>query len=91
MARRRLVGFARREFCRDDGDPHRLLLEERHAERLFEDLLQLVRDRVGRRARIMHLLDSLPAAQIGMHHVALDRAGADDRDLDDEVVEFASA
>ena len=27
------------------------------------------------------------AAQIGMHHVALDRAGPDDRDLDDEVVE----
>ena len=24
-----------------------------------------------------------------MHHVALDRAGADDRDLDDEIVEFA--
>ena len=29
-----------------------------------------------------------PALEIGMHHVADDRAGADDRDLDDEVVEM---
>jgi hypothetical protein len=37
----------------------------------------------------MHLLQPLAAAQIGMHHVALDRAGADDRDLDHQVVEGA--
>ena len=37
--------------------------------------------------RIDDLLEPLPAAQIGMHHVALDRAGAHDRDLDDEIVE----
>jgi hypothetical protein len=30
----------------------------------------------------------LPAAQIGMHHVALDRARPHDRDFDDEIVEF---
>ena len=34
---------------------------------------------------------ALAPAQIGMDHVALDRAGPDDRDLDDDVVEFASA
>ena len=28
------------------------------------------------------------AAQIGMHHVALDRARAHDRDFDDQIVEF---
>jgi hypothetical protein len=32
---------------------------------------------------------ALPAAQIGMHHVALDRPRADDRHLDDEIVEAA--
>ena len=30
------VRFARLEFRRHDGDPHRLLLEERHAERLCQ-------------------------------------------------------
>ena len=29
-----------------------------------------------------------PALQVGMHHAALDRAGPDDRDLDDEIVEL---
>ena len=32
-----------------------------------------------------------PALQIGMHHVALDRAGTHDRDLDDEIVEICAA
>ena len=31
----------------------------------------------------------VPPAQIRMHHVALDRAGAHDRHFDDEIVEFA--
>ena len=34
-------------------------------------------------------LDAVAAAQIGVDHVALDRAGADDRDLDHQVVEGA--
>ena len=37
------VGFARREAGAFDGDPHRLLLEQRHAERLAEHLLQFGR------------------------------------------------
>ena len=37
------------------------------------------------------LLQPLSPAQIGMHHVALDRPRAHDRDLDDEIVEFARA
>src|SRR6266550_7807957 len=76
-----LVGFARREAARHDGDLHRLLLEQGDAERLVEDRFELLR-------RIGHRLDLLPAAQIRMHHVALDRARPHDRDFDDEIVEF---
>ena len=36
-------------------------------------------------------LAAFAPAQIGVDHVALDRAGADDRHLDDEVVEMARA
>jgi hypothetical protein len=35
----------------------------------------------------MFLLDTVAAAQIGMHHVALDRARPHNRDFDDEIVE----
>ena len=38
-------------------------------------------------ARIGDRLQALPPAQVRMHHAALDRPGAHDRDLDDEVVE----
>ncbi len=65
----------------DDGDLHRLLLEKRHAERFLQDRLEL-------RRRIDDFLEPLPAPQIGMHHVALDRARPHDRDLDHEIVEF---
>ena len=34
-------------------------------------------------------LDAVAPAQIGMHHVALDRPRPHDRDLDDEIVEAA--
>ncbi len=76
-----LVGFARREAAGDDGDLHRLFLEQGHAERLVEDGFELLRG-------IGYRLKSLPAAQIWMHHVALDRARPHDRDFDDEIVEF---
>ena len=76
-----LVGFPRREAAGDDGDLHRLLLEQGNAERLVEDGFELLR-------RIGHRLDSLPAAQIGMHHVPLDRAWAHNRDFDDEIIEL---
>ncbi len=36
----------------------------------------------------LDLLLAGAAAQIGMHHVALDRAGPHDRDLDHQIVEF---
>ncbi len=79
-----LVGFRRREAGGDDGDLHRLLLEQRHAQRLRQHRFQFLR-RIGD-----GLLAAAPA-QIGMHHVALDRAGAHDRDLDDQVVEILRA
>ena len=75
------VGFRGREAAGDDGDLHRLLLEQRHAQRLAEYRLEF-------RGRIAHRLQALPPAQIGMHHVALDRAGPHDRHFDDEIVEI---
>jgi hypothetical protein len=77
-----LVGLAGREPGAFDGHAHGLFLEERHAQRLAQHLLQLG---LG----IGHRLLALAPAQIGMDHVALDRAGPDDRHLDDQVVETA--
>ena len=37
----------------------------------------------------MLFVDAFAAAQIGMHHVALDRPGAHDRHLDHQIVEAA--
>ena len=82
IARAQLVGLAGREAGADDRDPHRLLLEQRHAEGLAEHLLQLG---LG----IDDGLQPFAPAQIGMHHVALDRARPDDRHLDHQVVEGA--
>ena len=36
--------------------------------------------------QILHRLQLRAAAQIGVDHVALDRSGPDDGDLDDEIV-----
>ena len=44
---------------------------------------------LGMRRGELDRLVAAAAAQIGMHHVALDRAGPHDRHLDDEVVEAA--
>ena len=81
IARRNLIGLARREAGGDDGDLHRLFLKQRHAQRLAEHRLQFLRGKGD-------LLQPLAATQIGMHHVALDRPRTHDRDLDDEIVEF---
>ncbi len=76
-----LVGLGRREAGGDDGDAHRLFLEQRHAQRLAQHLLERLR---GKRDR----LQALAPAEIRMHHVALDWARPHDRDFDDEVVEL---
>ena len=75
-----LVGLGRREARGDDGDLHRLFLKQWHAERLAEHIFELLR-------RIGDGLQSLAAAQIGMHHIALNGTGPHDRDLDDEIIE----
>ena len=61
---------------------HRLLLEDRHAQRAFEHAAH-------RRGRIGDRLLALPPPQIGMDHVALDRPRPHDGDLDHQVVEAA--
>ena len=74
------VGLGGAEACGVDGDLHELLLEERHSQGLgqggFEGVMQ-----VG------DLLAPQPAADVGVDGVALDGAGADEGDLDDDVVE----
>ena len=75
-----LIGLAGREASRHHGQPHGLLLEERHTERLFQHRANGV---AGKR----HRLRARPTPQVGMHHVALNRPGPYDRHLDDEVVE----
>ena len=82
------VGLRRLEARRDDRDPHRLFLEQRHAQRFAEHLLELVGRPGRRRRRIGHEMRRLAPLQIGMNHLALDRAGPHDRDFDDEIVEF---
>ena len=85
-----LVGLGAGELGRHHGDAHGLLLEQRHAHGLAEHLAQLVLGAVigVRRGELDRLL-AVAAAQIGMHHVALDGAGAHDGHLDDEIVEAA--
>ncbi|CAE6869407.1 hypothetical protein R69658_08057 [Paraburkholderia aspalathi] len=77
-----LVGLAGGESGREHRDLHHLLLKDRHAERARERLFHL-------RTWIGHWLQSLPPAQVGMHHAALHRARTDDRHLDHEIVKAA--
>ena len=87
------VGFDRREFGGFHGDAHRLLLEQRNAERVLQDALEFVLVAMLRRRRwVVRLLtgfaEFLPPLQIRMHHLSLDRPRPHDRDLDDQVEEF---
>ena len=75
-----LVGLRRGEARQDDRHLHPLLLEEGDAQGPLEHGLQ-PRIQVGDR------LLAVPAPQVGVHHVPLNRAGPDEGDLDDEVVE----
>jgi len=74
-----LVGLVGREARGDDRQLHRLLLKQRHAQRLAQHALDLL-------IRIRHRLLPGAAAQVGMNHFPLDRPGADDRHLDHQVV-----
>ena len=86
------VRLERGEFRRIERDLHRLFLEDRDPQSASENARQLVGRPVSRARRgDHHGLGSAPPLEIGMHHVALDRPGTHDRDLDHEVVEFARA
>ena len=75
----------------DDRQLHRLFLEQRHAERLAEHLAQLAGVVRRCRRRKLDRFATLSSPEIGVNHVALNRAGPHDRDLDDQIVEFARA
>src|SRR5690348_4333373 len=84
------IGFIGCEAGGDDRELHRLFLEERHAHRLAQNLFEFVGGTVfGRWRRKVYRFRARAPAQIGMHHVALDRTRAHDRYFDDEVVEFS--
>ncbi len=57
-----------------------LLLKQRHAQRARQDRLQ-------RRVRVAHRLAAVAPREVRVDHLAHDRAGADDRHLDHQVVE----
>ena len=78
------VGLLRRKARTGDGDLHRLFLEQRHAQRLAQDAAQIVGGKADR-------LLAVPPPDEGVDHVALNGAGADDRDLDHQIVETARA
>ena len=75
-----LLGFSAGEARRHHRHAQQLLLEQRHAERPRQDRLE-------RRMRVLTGSTPLPPLQVRMHHLPDDRAGPDDRDLDDDVVE----
>ena len=88
----KLVGLHIREPGGDHGQLHGLLLEQRHAFGLAEHGVKFIGwAMLGVGGGKTHRLKPRPAAQVRVHHVALDGAGADDGDLDDEVVELARA
>ena len=76
------VGFTGREIGRQDRQLHHLLLKDRHAQRAAQRPFDL---RLG----VVDRLLARTAAQVGVHHAALDRAGPHDGHLDHQVVEAA--
>ena len=79
-----LVGLGRTEACGDDGHLHRLLLEQRHAQRPLQHAFELARILDLLRVRLL-----CPVLQVGMNHAALDGTGPHDRHFDDEIVVIA--
>ena len=77
-----LVGLAGAEAGHVDGHLHELLLEQRDAEGLGQRRLE-------QRVQVGDRLLAVAAADVGVHRAALDGAGADEGDLDHEVVEGA--
>jgi hypothetical protein len=75
-----LIGLAGRVVGGDHRQPHHLLLEQRHAQRLGQHRLE-----AG--VRVDHLLLAAAPPQVRVDHAAGDRAGPHDADLDHQIVE----
>ncbi len=73
------IGLHRRKPGRGHRYPHSLFLEQRHAERSFENRFQY-------RVRVGHLFFAVAPPEIGMHHVALNRPGTNQGHLNDEII-----
>ena len=78
------VRLIRRKARAGDGDLHRLFLKQGHAKGFAQHAAKVVRGEV-------HMFLTVAATQVGVDHVALNGAGADDRDLNDEVIKAARA
>ena len=74
-----LLCFIPGKIGHDHGNLEHLLLEKRNTQSACQDRLQS-------RIEILHFLAAGPPGQVRMHHVALDRAGSDNGDLDDHIV-----
>src|SRR6059036_209079 len=72
--------FAAAESGRDHRHSQQLFLKQRYTQCSFENRLE-------RRMGVTYSLASLPPLQIWMDHVADNRPGPDDGDLNDDVVE----
>ena len=84
------VGLKRREFCCIERNLHRLLLKDRNTKRALQNARQLVRRAVfGRRRRDCDLFCPSAALEIGMHHIALNRPRAHNRNLDHQIIKLA--
>ena len=77
-----LVGLARRKAGRHDRELHRLFLEQGDAERSVKNRLDLLIRVIG------NFLPTAAAAEVGMHHVSLNRPGSDDGHFNRQLVEI---
>jgi hypothetical protein len=77
-----LIGLGSRKAGGIDRHLHELFLEQRHPEGLRQAALKT-------RMQVRNRLCPVTPAQVGMNRSSLDRAGADESHLDDEVVETA--
>ena len=76
------IGLSRGKACSDHRQFDDLFLEDRHSQRALEHLTDCF-------AGVSDLLFTVTPPQVGMHHVALDRARPDDGNLDDQIIKTA--
>ena len=76
------VRLARIKARGDNGNLHGLFLKQRHTQRAAQHAFQF-------RRRKFRFFLALAAVDIGVHHAALNGAGAHNRHLDHQIIEFA--